>query len=111
MLMRKINGVSFPHLSLQTFPSCRRPQGGQARGRDFVFIRPLGQGQPRGSSSDVIGRIRAQEVSPYPVLRNTTGGQVTGKDWGWEYSILRRIYPVLQSGWKNSQVGDRHETD
>ena len=106
MLMRKINVVSFPHLSLQTFPYCRRPRGRQARGKDFVFISALDLWQPRGSSSDVIGRIPEQDVSPHPVLRNTTRGQVTGKDWGWEYSIFPRIYPALQSGWKNSQVGD-----
>lgn len=64
--MRKINVVSFPHLSLQTFLYCRRPQGGQASGRNFVFIRALGQGQPRGSSSDVTGQMPVQEVSPPP---------------------------------------------
>lgn len=78
MLMRKINVVSFPHLSLQTFPYCRRPRGRQARGKDFVFISALDLWQPRGSSSDVIGRIPEQDVSPHPVLRNHHQG--TG-DW------------------------------
>lgn len=44
--MRKINVVSFPHLSLQTFLYCRRPQGGQASGRDFVLLEPWARGSP-----------------------------------------------------------------
>lgn len=77
MLMCKINVVSFPHLSLQTFLYCRRPRGRQARGKDFVFISALDLWQPRGSSSDVIGRIPEQGSPPTQFLGTPPG---TG-DW------------------------------